>query len=114
MAFDYASPTGYFPGYVANSGAGISLTAGTDYVVIPFSSLESLNVDAANSGDIRELVYSFLEGVTDHYLEDIPASGRDVNMSITRSSTVPNDLQIRKTYTVTLNLDIPALEVSDS
>lgn len=109
MAFD-PSPTGYFPNYEASSGGG---------VVIPFSDLESFNANAANSGDIRELVYSFLEAVTDRYIlptgdGGIAAADRDVNMSITRSSTVPNDLQIRKTYTVTLNLDVPALEVSDS
>lgn len=108
MSFD-PSPTGYFPGYEASSGGG---------VVIPFAALESLNANPSNSGDIREVVYSFLEAVTDHYIlptgdGGIGADNRDVNMSITRASSVPNDNQIRKTYTVTLNLDIPALQVSD-
>lgn len=98
MAFD-PDISGYF--------SGISFDS-TEYT-IPFTALQS--VDSGNAGDVREFLYSVLEGVADEYLD--PATSGSTQMSVTRASTVPNDTTIRKSYTVSFNLDFPATTVKD-
>lgn len=98
MSFD-PDISGYFPNIVVG---------GSDYTV-PFSDLQS--VSSGNAGDVREFLYSVLEGVADEYLD--PATSGSTQMSVTRSSTVPNDTTIRKSYTVAFNLDFPATTVKD-
>lgn len=92
------SPTGYFPNIVPSSTG----------VFIPYTNLESY--DATTSGDIRQLVYSFIESVADQYLS-LPSSGLSNQMSITRSASVPSDNVVRKVYTVTMNLSFSGLAV---
>lgn len=98
----YSHPSGWFTGYSSTGGN----------VTFPSGQLESISVDVANTGDIQEVLYSILEKVADVYVT-LPSSGQPPSMTITRSSTVPNDTTIRKSYTVTLNLDLPATEVQD-
>ena len=104
MSFN-VSPTGYFPNIITN--AEVSSFTG---VFIPYDDLESVN--AANSGDIRQLVYSFLEAVADEYLS-LPTGSGSNQLQITRSSTVPSDNVVRKVYSTTVNLEFGALEVVD-
>lgn len=104
MAFN-VSPTGYFPNIITN--AEVSSFTG---VFIPYDDLES--VSAETSGDIRQLVYSFLEAVADEYLS-LPTGSGSNQISITRSSTVPSDNVVRKIYTTTCNLEFGALTVVD-
>jgi hypothetical protein len=104
MSFNI-SPTGYFPNIITNAEVN-SFTG----VFIPYDDLESVNVDT--SGDIRQLVYSFLEAVADTYLS-LPAGSGSNQLAITRSSTVPADNIIRKTYTSTVNLEFGNLVVTE-
>ena len=102
MAFD-PSPTGYFPNI--NITGVIGAETG---VFIPYSDLESYDYDVAVSqtGDVRQLIYSFVEAVTDRYLNDIAAADRPSQVTITRSSTVPNDTTVRKVYGFTINVEL--------
>jgi hypothetical protein len=104
MSFNI-SPTGYFPNFIGNAEVG-----GLTGVFIPYSDLES--VDASTSGDIRQLVYSFLEAVSDEYLS-LPTGSGSNQLTITRSSTVPFDNVIRKVYSTTVNLEFGNLIVVD-
>jgi hypothetical protein len=97
MAFDI-SPTGYFSGIIPSSTG----------VYIPYTALESYKV--GTSGDIRQLVYSFIEAIADKYLT-LPSSGTSTQMSITRSASVPSDNVVRKVYTVSMNLAFSGLAV---
>jgi hypothetical protein len=104
MSFN-VSPTGYFPNIITNAEVN-SFTG----VFIPYDDLESVSVDT--SGDIRQLVYSFLEAVADEYLS-LPTGSGSNQVTITRSSTVPSDTVIRKVYSTTVNLEFGDLSVVD-
>ena len=91
MAFN-PNPTGYFPD-ILNLASGNSVS--TSGVFIPYSNLESYN--ASTSGDIRQLVYSINEAVTDVYL-NLATADKPTQMTLARSSLVPEDNVIRKTY----------------
>jgi hypothetical protein len=106
MAFN-PSPTGYFPGIVTLSSGNSVSTSG---VFIPYSDLESYNV--STSGDIRQLIYSFNEAVTDEYVT-LATADRPNQISILRSASVPDDNTIRKVYTITVNLAFSGLSVRD-
>ena len=108
MAFN-PYPTGYFPGIDTAAVVG-----GATGVFIPYEDLESYNatVVASGSGDIRQLVYSFNEAVSDHLLNTLPVADRPSQMSITRTSSVPTDTSIRKSYTIVFTLDFPDTSVS--
>lgn len=108
MAFNVA-PTGYF--------ANINVTGvigGVTGVFIPYSDLESFDytVATSGSGDIRELVYSINEAVADEWLS-LSTANRSSQMTISRTSSVPEDNILRKVYTITLNLDFGNLDVTD-
>lgn len=99
MAF-VPSPSGYFNGGYSSTGGNITINSGV---------LEAVRVNPAATGDIQDIVYSILESVANHYatLTDLPP-----NMTITRSSSVPTNDTIRKSYTVTLTLALPDTEVA--
>lgn len=99
------SPTGYFSG-IANLAS--SDPAPSSGVFLPYSALESYS--AATSGDIRQLVYSFIESVYDEYVS-LPTADRPAQMTVTRTSSVPSDNVIRNTYTVIVNLSYSGLAV---
>lgn len=99
--------TGYFPGAVTGVLSGTTATG----ILLPFDSLQSISGTNANANDIREVLYSVLEGVADKYL--LPATSGSTQMTVTRASTVPNDSTIRKSYTVSFNLDFPVTSVKD-
>ena len=97
MSFN-PSPTGYFPG-IQCSASG---------VFIPYSNFESYKV--GTSGDIRELIYSFIEKVSDVY-SDLVTADQSTQTTIRKSSTIPVDNVIRNIYTVTINLSYSGLYV---
>lgn len=107
MAFD-PYPTGYFPNI--NYTGVIGNETG---VFIPYSDLESFDytVATAESGDIRQLVYSFVEAVADRYLNVLTTADRPSQLTVTRSSTVPSDNVIRKVYGFTINVELGDTEV---
>jgi hypothetical protein len=100
------SPTGYFNG-ILNLGSGQYVS--TSGVFIPYSALESYN--PSTSGDIRQLMYSMIEGYTDVYL-GLASADRPSQLTVSRSSIVPGDNLVRKTYTFTANLDFGDLQVT--
>ena len=107
MAFD-PSPTGYFPNI--NVTVVISNVTG---VFIPYEDLESYDyVVATGNGDIRQLIYSFVEAVSDRYLTISPTTDRPGQVTISRTSTVPTDDTIRKTYGITINVILADTEVT--
>lgn len=106
MAFD-PSPTGYFPNINPSGEIG-----GVTGVFIPYSDLESYDYDVvvSSTGDIRQLIYSFIEAVSDRQLE-IPTADRPAQLTITRTSTVPTDDTIRKNYGFIINVALGPTEV---
>jgi hypothetical protein len=72
-------------------------------IVIPYSALESYN--ASTSGDIRELTYSFLDVVTSG-INALSAQNRPTKFNISRTYNSLNETTVRKTYTVTTDLNI--------
>lgn len=100
------SPTGYFNG-ILNLASGD--TVATSGVFLPYASLESYN--PSTSGDIRQLVYSFVEAVYDEYAS-LATADRPSQMTVSRTSSVPSDNIIRNTYTVITNLSYSGLIVS--
>ncbi len=106
MSFD-PSPTGYFPN-INVTGIINSVTG----VFIPYSDLESFDytVATSESGDIRQLIYSFVEGVSDRYLS-LATTDRPSQVTLSRASIVPNDTTVRKTYTFTINVALGPTEV---
>jgi hypothetical protein len=106
MAFN-PNPTGYFPG-ILNLASGNSVS--TSGVFIPYSNLESYN--AGTSGDIRQLLYSVNEAITDKYLT-LATADRPSQITLSRSATVPDDNVVRKTYTMIINLGFSGLAVID-
>ena len=106
MAFN-VNPSGYFGAANIVCDATVS---GKDGVFLAYDGLESISGVPSNAFDIRELTYSFMEKVADVYLA-LPAGSGSNQLSITRSSTVPNDSTIRKSYTLTVSLDLPATTV---
>ena len=113
MAFD-PYPTGYFMNICTTGvlGTDFGYAADTTGVFIPYEDLESFDYDVAisESGDIRQLIYSFVEAVTDRYL-DLDSVDRPSRISITRTSTVPTDDTIRKVYGFTINVALGPTEV---
>lgn len=98
------NPTGIFPGATL-SGSGIT---------IPFTDLESYKV--STSGDVRELIYSFLERVSD-VMSALPTTGtgntRPSKVSVVKSTNVINEDTLRKTFSIGIDLNIQSLDVVD-
>lgn len=101
MAFD-PSPTGYFSNGYQTTGGNITIVSGA---------LEAVRVNPAATGDIQDVVYSILESVANRYAAITVADDLPPNMTITRSSSVPTNDTIRKSYTVTLTLSLPDTQV---
>lgn len=99
MAFN-PSPTGYFPSISILASGDASPNSG---VFIGFSDLDTYNI--STTGDVRELIYSFVEKVSDSYLA-LATADKPTQLSITRTSSVPSDEIIRKTYSITVNLQV--------
>lgn len=98
------NPTGVFGTGITVNGAGIT---------IPYSALESYS--SATSGDVRELVYSFLEKLAD-VVVNLPTTGTNARwgkVSVSRGVSVINDETLRKTYSVGIDLNIQSLDVVD-
>lgn len=106
MAFN-PYPTGYFPSINVTG-----VIAGVTGVFIPYADLESFNytVATANSGDIRQLVYSLIEPVADTYLA-LATADRPSQMTVARSASIPADNVVRKVYSITMNLNFGDLTV---
>ena len=105
MAFNPA-PSGWFSG-VTSTGSGITF---------PFASLNSLTSGNANpvSGDVREVIFGFLEGIADAFTSATTAN-KPVNVVVSRStstSTTSGIDSIAKTYTIRVNLDIDSVSVT--
>jgi hypothetical protein len=100
-----SATTGYFPNAITGAVGGV------DGLLLPFDTLQSISGTTSNASDVREVLYSVLEGVADKYL--LPETSGSTQMSVTRASTVPNDSTIRKSYTVSFNLDFPTTTVKN-
>ncbi len=98
MAYVAASgyPTRFFPNltYTTLGGSG--------GVFIPYGNLESFS--ASNSGEMGELAYSFVDkfasGVVNLADDDKPGK-----FTVFRSTTSTGDTTVRKTYTITFDLN---------
>lgn len=99
------SPTGYFNGILSLASGNSVPTSG---VFIPYDSLESYN--PSTSGDIRQLVYSFINAVDTEY-SSLANADKPTKMTISKSSFIPSDNLIRNTYTVVVNLSYGSLTV---
>ena len=95
------NPTGVFGTGITVNGTGIT---------IPYSALESYS--SSTSGDVREFIYSVLEKVTDAVLA-VPATGRWSKVTVNRGTSVVSDETLRKTYTISVDLNIQSLDVVD-
>ena len=103
MAFTLIHPSGYIDQY-STDGTTISF---------PVASLESCTgSNSANAAQVTEFLYGVLAAVADTYV-DLATENKSENMTISRSSTVPSDNVLRKTFTVSFNLSLPDLTVVD-
>ena len=106
MAFD-PSPTGYFPSWeIMSSGS----TASSSGVFIAFSDLDTY--DSATTGDVRSLLYGFIESYADEHLS-LATADRPTQVTLTRTQSVPSEDTIRKTYSITINLAVAGVTVVD-
>lgn len=78
-------------------------TDGLDGILIPFGDLESYK--SASSGDIRELVYSVLDKVEDHFTNSVSAGNRPSKFSISKDYSSTGENNAKKVFTVTFLLD---------
>lgn len=110
-------PAQFIGGYEVLTGAASTSMTG---FAIPSS---GVNGGVVDTGDIKEVVYAVLEQVTDVYLGDLTrvnstgvmtAAERSTAMVVSRSSTMANDSQMRKSFTVTFLLDVGNLPVTDT
>lgn len=96
MPFD-PKPSNYF--------AGINVAAfvgGVTGVFIPWNDLPRF--DHNTSGDIRQLFYGLNEKMYQEY-SSLPASGKPVEMTISRGQTFPSPTGVRRKYTNSFDLD---------
>ena len=106
MAFD-PSPTGYFPSWtILASGDSV----GQSGVFIGFTDFDTYN--SATTGDVRQLLYSLIEAYTDQHLSLVTAD-RPSQVTITRTSSVPSEDILRKTFSITVNLLIEGVTVAE-
>lgn len=104
MAFD-PSPTGYFPSWEIMSAGD---TASSSGVFISFSDFDTYN--SATTGDVRSLLYSFVEAYADEHLS-LATADRPSQVTITRTQSVPAEDILRKTYSITINLAIEGVSI---
>lgn len=107
MAFD-PSPTGYFPNINVTG-----VIAGVTGVFIPYDDLESFDytVATSESGDIRQFMYSVIEGYADRHFA-LSSTNRPSQITLSRTSTVPSDDVVRKVYSFTINVALGPTEVT--
>lgn len=110
-------PAEFIGGYEVLTGAASTSMTG---FAIPKTGINGGEVDTT---DIKEVLYSILEQVSDVYLGDLTtansavvmtAAERSNAMVVSRSSTMANDSQMRKSFTVTFLLDVGNLPVSNT
>lgn len=106
MAFNPA-PTGYFPSWQILTPSDNPTGTG---VFIDFADLETY--DVSTTGDVRQLLYSFVEAYTDEHLS-LATADRPSQVTITRTQSVPSEDVIRKTYSITINLAVAGVTVAD-
>ena len=100
MAVNFnAAVSNYFTGATSTGGA----------VTFPSGTLEGVT-NAATAADIRQVLYGILEKFTDAY-SVLAADAKSENLTINRSASIPNDNTVRKSFTISFNLDLPALSV---
>ena len=92
----------------SNYFANAVTTAGVN---IPFSNLPSI-ANQSEADDIREVVYSILNQVADVYIP-LGTTEKTTSMTINRSTSMVDADTIRKTFTVSLLLDVNDLTVVD-
>jgi hypothetical protein len=92
----------------SNYFANADTTAG---VSIPFADLVSI-ADQTEADDIREVVYSILNQVADVYIP-LDSADKTTSMTVNRSTSMVDADTIRKTFTVSLLLDVNNLTVVD-
>ena len=78
-------------------------------VFIALTDLETYNSET--TGDVRQLLYSFVEAYTDEHLS-LAIADRPSQVTITRTQSVPEEDVIRKTYSITINLEIAGVTVA--
>lgn len=105
MAFN-PSPTGYFPSWTILASGGSAPDSG---VFIAYSDFDTYN--SATTGDVRQLLYSFVEAYTDTHLGLVSAD-RPSQVTISRTQSVPEEDTIRKTYSITINLAVEGVTVA--
>lgn len=106
MAFN-PSPTGYFPSWTILASGDSSPDSG---VFIAYSDFESYN--ASTTGDVRQLLYSFVEAYTDEHLS-LATADKPSQVTITKTQSVPEEDVVRKTYSITINLAVAGFTVVD-
>lgn len=109
MAY-YADPSHLFTGYV---------TSGDVAAIFPVETLPSCSGNPSNLGDIKEILFSLLSVLDDDYAGLAAySSGLYVQTKATNfaiSSTVTNSTgsTAKKTFTVSFNVNAPAVSVTD-
>ena len=78
-------------------------TNGVNGITIPFGDLESY--ETASSGDIRELVYSVLDKVEDHFTNSVSEENRPSKFTITKNYSSTGENSAKKVFVVTFLLD---------
>ena len=116
MGAALVNPTGWMGGsHVLGSGTKVisDVTCGTG-LLFGNATMESYN--SSNNNDFREFLYSVLERTNDVYtaLPTTGASGiyiKPAKMTISKSIGVVSDEVLRKTYTLSFELNIGTLDV---
>jgi len=106
MAFDPA-PSGWFPG----------LTNSATELTIPFTALNQLTQADTDpiTGDVREIVFNFCEAFNDKWATTADADRPDRTTISTSTSvqSVGGNEVLTKIYTIRVELDVDAVDVSD-
>ena len=116
MGIALTSPTGWMGGAHAG-GSGTKIVADTVIgtgILFGNSTMESYN--SSGNNDFREFLYSVLERTNDVYTA-LPTTGangvflKPSKMTISKSIGVVTDEVLRKTYTLSFELNIGTLDV---
>ena len=115
MGIALTNPTGWMGGSAGNSGILIVAT-GTVGTGILFGNATMESYNSSGNNDFREFLYSVLERTNDVYTA-LPTTGanniyiKPAKMTISKSIGVVSDEVLRKTYTLSFELNIGTLDV---
>ena len=115
MGIALTNPTGWMGGSAGNSGILIVAT-GTVGTGILFGNETMESYNSSGNNDFREFLYSVLERSNDVYTA-LPTTGvsgvyiKPAKMTISKSIGVVSDEVLRKTYTLSFELNIGTLDV---